>query len=58
LTILVSGLIVAVSLGALFSLVYPRVEIDLRLASLFALGGLAVALGVRGAWRTIRRTKA
>jgi hypothetical protein len=58
LTILVSGLIVAVALGLLFSLTYPRVEVDLRLASLFALAGLAVALGVRGVWRAIRRKNA
>jgi len=58
LTILVSGFIVAVALGSLFSWAYPRVEIDLRLASLFALGGLAIVLAIRGVWRTIHRTKA
>ena len=56
--ILVGSLLVAVVLGALFSLAYPRVEIDLRLASLFALSGLGIALCIRGIWRMTRRTKA
>jgi hypothetical protein len=54
LTLLVSSIIVTVGLGTLFSFVYPRVELDLSLASLFAFAGLLLSLAVRGAWRAIR----
>ena len=51
----VFGFALAVILGAMFSLTYPRVEIDVALASLFALSGLAIVLSLRGAWRALRR---
>lgn len=51
----VFSLAIAVLLGAMFSLAYPRVDLDVGLASLFALSGLAIALSVRGVWRVIRR---
>ncbi|MCI0558922.1 MAG: toll/interleukin-1 receptor domain-containing protein [Nitrososphaera sp.] len=56
LTILLSSIFVAAGLGTLFSLVYPRVEIDLSLASLFMLVGVLIVLAVRGVWKTIWRS--
>lgn len=56
LTILLSSIFVAAGLGTLFSLVYPRVEIDLSLASLFMLVGVLIVLAARGVWKTIWRS--
>jgi len=58
LTILVTSILVAVGLGVLFSTVYPRVDISFGLASLFALIGLVMVLGIRAAWQAIWNKKA
>lgn len=57
LTILISSIFVAVVLGTVFSLVYPRVQVAFGLASLFALAGLLIVLATRGVWKAIQRKK-
>ncbi len=57
LNIVICSIIVAVGLGTIFSLVYPRVEINFGLASLFALAGLLIVLAIRGAWKAIMHKK-
>jgi hypothetical protein len=53
--ILLAGVLIAVALGTLFSLAYPRVGIRVDLLFLFTLVGVLLAVAVRGFWRFIRR---
>jgi hypothetical protein len=57
LIILVTGIMVSIGIGTVFSLLYPRVEIDFSLAFLFILVGLLLALAVGRAWQAIWRKK-
>lgn len=51
------GMFLSLLIGTLFSLVYPRVEIDLSLATLFLIVGLLLAGAVRGIWRAFWRIR-
>ena len=55
--ILLSGIILAVGIGTVFSLVYPRIEIDFSLAFLFIPVGLLLVLAAYGAWQAVRQKK-
>ena len=55
LTAVLAGLIVAVGLGSIFSLVYPTVAIDQALASLFAVTGVLIVVFFRAALSALRR---
>ena len=56
--VLLSSICIATGLGTLFSLVYPRVEIDSRLGSFFLLAGWLLVLSTRGIWKFLgHRTK-
>jgi hypothetical protein len=57
LIILVSGIVVAVGIGTIFSLVYPKIEIDFSLAFLFILLGLLLVLAVYRVWQVIGQKK-
>jgi hypothetical protein len=52
-----TGIMVSIGIGTVFSLLYPRVEIDFSLAFLFILVGLLLALAVGRAWQAIWRKK-
>ena len=54
---LLFGLLLATALGTLFSGIYPRVEIDVRLASLFVLVGLSIAYAIKWLWHVIGSNK-
>ncbi|MCB1858757.1 MAG: toll/interleukin-1 receptor domain-containing protein [Gammaproteobacteria bacterium] len=53
LVLLLSGILLAVLFGTLFSYLYPRVNIDSSLASLFLLTGMVTALAIRGLWHAM-----
>jgi hypothetical protein len=53
----VSGIMVAVGLGTVFSWLYPSIDITFNLAILFMLVGWLLVLTVGGLGRTIRREK-
>jgi hypothetical protein len=57
LMLLLSGVMVAVGLGTVFSFEYPTIPIDFNLALLFMLSGALTVLAVSWAWQTIRRKK-
>jgi hypothetical protein len=57
LIILISGIMAAVGIGTIFSLVYPNIEIDFSLAFLFILVGVLLVLAVYGAWQAIGQKK-
>ena len=49
--IVVSATLLATLCGVLFSTLYPWVEIDAGLVTLFAMLGLATSLAVAGIWK-------
>jgi hypothetical protein len=53
-TIFVFSIIVAIIYGVIFSYVYPLVQIDGGLVSLFAILGVATSLLLIGAWKIIK----
>lgn len=55
--IFLTGVFIALGLGTLFSIIYPRVEIDFSLAALFLIVGMLLVFATRGVWRTIWRTR-
>lgn len=57
LLILISGIMVAVGIGTIFSLAYPKIEIDFSLAFLFILVGLLLVFAAYGAWHAVRRKR-
>ncbi len=52
-TVVLGGLLIATTLGTLFSRVYPRVAIDPGLVSLLLLVGMLMALAIRWIWRLV-----
>jgi hypothetical protein len=52
---LVFSVIAAVAYGVIFSMVYPLVQIDGNMISLFALLGVATTLICIGVWRAVIR---
>ena len=57
LAVLLSSIFIAIVLGTLFSLVYPKVEIDFSLAALFVLVSMLIAVAIRGLWKAIWRNR-
>ena len=57
LIIVLLAIVVGVALGTVFSQVYPTTEIDGRLALLFGVIGLLIALVGRALWRAIKGEK-
>jgi hypothetical protein len=57
LAFLLSGVMVAVGLGTVFSFEFPTIPIDFNLALLFMLVGVLSVLAVSWAWQTIRGKK-
>ncbi|MCB1752969.1 MAG: toll/interleukin-1 receptor domain-containing protein [Gammaproteobacteria bacterium] len=53
LILILTGILMSLVLGTLFSLVYPRVEIDFSLAILFLIVGVLIASTIRGLWRAV-----
>jgi hypothetical protein len=49
--VLLSSICIATGLGTLFTIIYPRVEIDFGLASFFLLVGWLLILFTRGVWK-------
>jgi hypothetical protein len=57
LAMIISSILIAAALGTLFSTIYPRVDINFGLASLFLLVGIIFAFIIRGLFKVIRRSK-
>lgn len=57
LVLALTGIVVSILLGTLFSLVYPRVEIDFSLAMLFLIVGVLIVSTIRGLWRAVWRAR-
>jgi hypothetical protein len=55
LILLISGIMVAVGLGTVFSWIYPSIEINFNLAFFFMLVGWLLVSVVWGIWQTIGR---
>jgi TIR domain len=50
----VGSALLAITLGTLFSRLYPRVEVDLPVAMLFLIVAVSIVFGVRALWRVLR----
>jgi hypothetical protein len=56
--LLASATCVAIVYGVLFSVTYPRVEINSGIAALCALAGLVTCLAAVGLWKLVMGSKA
>jgi hypothetical protein len=56
--LVVCAVVIALVYGVLFSLIYPLVDIDASLISLFAVLGLATCVLIKAVWSLVRRKKA
>lgn len=54
---LLSSIFIAIALGTLFSLVYPKVEIDFSLAALFVLVSMLLTVAIRRLWKAMWRNR-
>jgi len=57
LAVVLNSILIAAALGTVFSLIYPRVEVDFALASLFVIVGMVITITIRGLWKTMWRNK-
>jgi len=57
LALVLNSILIAAALGTIFSIIYPRVEIDFGLVSFFVIVGMVMAITIRGLWKAIWRTK-
>ena len=57
LAVFLTGVFIALALGTLFSIIYPRVEIDFSLATLFLIVGMLLVFAARGVWRMVWRIR-
>ena len=57
LAVVLNSILIAAALGTIFSIIYPRVEIDFGLASLLVIVSMVIAITIRKLWKAIWRIK-